>query len=176
MTATPNPATPTPAVTPIKFEKPQKILRQTDVQNFKFEYENDEGKTVKMVDVEGILISPNWSPHRFDQKLKKCVAEKPEGSNTITIDEFKMLKIPESVMRDGILFIWVEKELIYEIIKFFEDQKFEYIENLCHVMLDRTQIESTKLMKNTDATSAIHRESYPFLNKSHRTLLMLRRN
>lgn len=79
-------------------------------------------------------------------------------------------------MRDGILFIWVEKELIYEIIKFFEEQKFDYIENLCHAILDPAQYNSTLKMTNTDATPAIHRENYPFLNKSHRTLLMLRRN
>lgn len=34
---------------------------------------------------------------------------------------------------------------------------------------------STKLLSNTDATPAIARQEYPFLNKSHRTLLMLRR-
>jgi len=30
----------------------------------------------------------------------------------LTIEEFKNLVIDEEVMRDGILFIWVEKELI----------------------------------------------------------------
>lgn len=65
--------------------------------------------------------------------------------------------IPQSVMRDGILFIWVEKELIYEIIKIFEAQGFDYIENLCHVMLDPAQKESTKVLHNTDATPAIAR-------------------
>lgn len=78
-------------------------------------------------------------------------------------------------MREGILFIWVEKEIMYEIISFFEGQGFSYIENLCHIMLDPLQKESTRRMGNTDATSAIARQSYPFISKSHRTLLMLRR-
>jgi hypothetical protein len=38
----------------------------------------------------------------------------------ISIEDFKKLKIPDSVMREGILFIWIEKELMYEIIVFFE--------------------------------------------------------
>lgn len=94
----------------------------------------------------------------------------------MTITEFKKLRIPDEAMRDGILFIWVEKELILEIIEFLGTQHFEYIENLCYVMLDPEQRESTKKINTTDATSAIARESYRFLNKSHRTLLMLRRN
>ncbi len=47
-------------------------------------------------------------------------------------------------MRDGILFIWVEKELMYEIILFFETQGFAYIENLCHIKLDPKEYQSTK--------------------------------
>lgn len=78
-------------------------------------------------------------------------------------------------MKDGILFIWVEKELIGEVIDHFKDQKFEYIENLCHVYLDPAQHESTKALNNTDATPCIARQHYPFLSKSHRTLLMLRK-
>jgi hypothetical protein len=78
-------------------------------------------------------------------------------------------------MKDGIVFIWVEKELIHEVIKFFVELQFDYIENLCHVMLNPEQKESTLEMKSTDATPAIARKAYPYLNKSHRTLLMLRR-
>lgn len=78
-------------------------------------------------------------------------------------------------MREGILFIWIEKELMYEIIVFFEAQGFSYVENLCYVMLDPHEMESTRRYNNTDATPAIAREPYPFISKSHRTLLMLRR-
>lgn len=53
------------------------------------------------------------------------------------------LRIPNEVMRDGILFIWVEKEFTNDVICYFEQQGFNYIENLCYVMLDKTQKEST---------------------------------
>jgi len=93
----------------------------------------------------------------------------------ITIQEFKKLRIPDSVMREGILFVWTEKELMYEIIQHFESMGFYYVENLCYVMLDPSQVKSTKEINTTDATSAIAREDYMFITKSHRTLLMLRR-
>jgi hypothetical protein len=68
------------------------------------------------------LINPRWANHKFDPKTQKIIpSDKVQGQNTITLDEFKKLKIEESVMRDGILFIWVEKELIYEIIMHFDD-------------------------------------------------------
>lgn len=124
--------------------------------------------------VEGILINPVWARHQFDPSTQDVVPV--EGSQGMTMAEFSKLKISEQVLRDGIIFCWVEKELIHPVIRVFEKQQFEYIENLCHVMLNPAQKETTKLMGNTDATPAISREPYPYLNKSHRTLLMLRRN
>jgi len=47
------------------------------------------------------------------------------------------LRIPDTVMKDGILFIWVEKEFTNDVIVFFECQGFAYVENLCYVMLDK---------------------------------------
>ena len=40
-------------------------------------------------------------------------------------------------MSDGMLFVWVEKEYLSAIMKHFEAQDFEYVENLCYVMLDQ---------------------------------------
>ena len=54
----------------------------------------------------------------------------------VTIEDFKNLKIPDSVMKDGMLFIWVEKEFIYEIVIHLEKQGFFYVENVCYVMLN----------------------------------------
>lgn len=42
-------------------------------------------------------------------------------------------------------------------------------------MIDRDYEESTRAIKNTDATPVIARDKYLYLNKSHRTLLMMRR-
>lgn len=57
------------------------------------------------------------------------------------MEEFSQLVIPKSVMQDGILFIWVEKEYIMEVCKFLEGQEFYYVENMCWVMLNEEMRE-----------------------------------
>ena len=42
-------------------------------------------------------------------------------------------------MIDGIVFVWVEKEIISDIIKIFENQDMIYVENVCWVMLDEAK-------------------------------------
>lgn len=39
-------------------------------------------------------------------------------------------------MKEGMLFIWSEKELIGEILDHFYQQGFDYVENMVYVMLD----------------------------------------
>lgn len=52
------------------------------------------------------------------------------------IEDFKKLDIPNKVLQDGMIFIWVEKEFIYDVITYFEDKKMNYVENVCYVMID----------------------------------------
>lgn len=88
-------------------------------------------------------------------------------------------------MKDGMIFIWVEKEFISAIIKHLESQGFNYVENVCYVMLNR-QMQQCKYSKsdflavkefNTiDATPAIKLDDYTYLKKAHRSLLMFRRS
>ncbi len=42
-------------------------------------------------------------------------------------------------MKDGLVFIWVEKEVISKVIKHMERQDIQYVENVCYVMLDQNQ-------------------------------------
>ena len=51
---------------------------------------------------------------------KESFASNRGAFKGITIDDFKKIEIPTSVMKEGILFIWAEKELIAEIIYHFE--------------------------------------------------------
>jgi hypothetical protein len=55
---------------------------------------------------------------------KQSQGERRDAYSGISIETFKNLIIPPSVMRDGILFVWAEKELIGEIVLHFEDQGF----------------------------------------------------
>ena len=39
-------------------------------------------------------------------------------------------------MIDGMIFIWVEKEFIYDIVKHLESMNFFYVENVCYIGLN----------------------------------------
>ena len=51
-------------------------------------------------------------------KADKSLKEKGK----ITVEDFEKLEIPAEVMREGLLFIWVEKEHIFRIITALEKQ------------------------------------------------------
>ena len=72
-----------------------------------------------------------------------------QQSQGLSMEEFKKLKIPDSVMREGILFVWIEKELIQELIIHLESINFTYVENVCYLMLDR-EMEPGKLKMLTE--------------------------
>jgi len=55
-------------------------------------------------DVQAIMINPPWS-----YASKKTFKKK---GKTLDFEEFSRLHIPTSVMKDGLVFIWVEKEVI----------------------------------------------------------------
>lgn len=59
--------------------------------------------------VQAILANPPWDCSRIGDKPKK-------GQKTVSIQDFKKFKIPNEVMKDGLLFIWVEKEIIFDLI------------------------------------------------------------
>ena len=57
----------------------------------------------------GILINPPWHAENF--KIEELIEK---------------LIISEQLMIDGIVFIWVEKQYIYDIVMSFEKQNLNY--------------------------------------------------
>jgi len=97
--------------------------------------------------------------------------DEPEESKSgafkgITMKEFQKIVIPRSVMQDGMLFVWVEKERINDVVLHFESQKFAYVENMCWVMLDESKRKEVERYHTVDATPAFEKKAYPFLRKS----------
>lgn len=91
-------------------------------------------------------------------------------------------------MIDGLVFIWVEKEIISEVIKHFETQDMQYVENVCWVMLDETKrkckfissLSDSHLIEVDDSMSIDVSPAYicdesKFVRKSKKTLLIFRR-
>lgn len=71
--------------------------------------------------------------------------EKPSFYDGLDIKDFKKLKIPDEVLKDGMVFIWVEKEFINEIIEYFDELKLIYVENVCYIMIDKQMEEGEYL-------------------------------
>lgn len=58
------------------------------------------------------------------------------------------MKLSKHLMIDGLLFIWVEKEIISEVIKHLETQDMLYVENVCWVMLDETKRKGKNIINH----------------------------
>jgi hypothetical protein len=74
--------------------------------------------------------------NNFLDKLKKITTgkqQKPEQTvrppKLITLDEFSALKLDQRLIKDGLVFIWIEKKINHYITIFMEAQGFEYVEN-----------------------------------------------
>lgn len=80
--------------------------------------------------VEAILINPRWN-------ISGVQPARPDG--TITTEDFAALHLSNKLMVDGLVFVWVEKEIISEMIRIMEKQDLTYVENVCWVMLDETK-------------------------------------
>lgn len=72
-------------------------------------------------------------------KLMDKSEKRSEAFKGVDIKTLMKLQIPDAVMKEGILFIWVEKELISILLDHFETQGFVYVENVCYVMLDESK-------------------------------------
>jgi hypothetical protein len=51
-------------------------------------------------------------------------------------------------MLDGLVFVWVEKEILSSVIKILEKQDLTYVENVCWVMLDESKRKGTDFCFN----------------------------
>ena len=57
--------------------------------------------------------------------------------NSITIEDFeKNLNIPTELMKEGLLFIWVEKQIIAKVIRIFENHRFVHVETASYIMVN----------------------------------------
>jgi len=118
--------------------------------------------------VQGILINPDWN------------LNKKEGSRDagISIHQFKKLKFSHKFVQEGIIFVWVEKEIMSEVLVHMDFQGFNYIENVCWVHLDKSRKEFVAKQKTMNVSQCywLDTAANKILKKAHRTLLMFRRN
>ena len=71
-------------------------------------------------ELEAILINPPWS----------------SKAPNFDFNKFSKIKLPLDKMKEGLIFVWTEKEFISDVIYFFENQNIKYVENLVWIVLD----------------------------------------
>ncbi len=78
-------------------------------------------------DLQAILINPPWSNKapKFD------------------FNKFSKLKLPLNKMKEGLIFIWTEKEYIHDVVDYFENIDIKYVENMVWVTLDTNKINQS---------------------------------
>ena len=80
-------------------------------------------------DLQAILINPPWS-----NKAPK-----------FEFNKFSKLKLPLGKMKEGLIFLWTEKEYIHDVIDFFESMGIKYVENMVWITLDSNKISQSIL-------------------------------
>lgn len=75
-------------------------------------------------DLQAILINPPWSNKapKFD------------------FNKFSKMKLPLNKMKEGLIFVWTEKEYLHDVIYYFENMDIKYVENMVWVTLDTDKI------------------------------------
>lgn len=53
------------------------------------------------------------------------------------------VQIPWNKIKEGLAFIWIEKEYLFDTLKLFEKNEFGYVENLTWIKLDPFKIETS---------------------------------
>ncbi|EAS04360.2 hypothetical protein TTHERM_00301770 (macronuclear) [Tetrahymena thermophila SB210] len=104
---------------------PLKSASETDnkckVVNVKNIFKSDLSKYG--ANLQALFINALWKVKSRKEK---------EGLN---INDLSNLKIPLSLMKNGILFIWSEKEILGQIVEIMEQKGFTYIENFSIMFL-----------------------------------------
>ena len=80
-------------------------------------------------DFTGIYMNPPWK--KFNQPLQP---------GQITAEDFAKLQLPREVLDVGLIFIWVEKEVIHAVLDALEKWEYRYVENLVWV---RENVDNT---------------------------------
>jgi len=104
-------------------DKDKKKINETKVHRKEQEAlrKNQRGKKKMKLEDDGEEKSDSSDD---DEKSAAARREAMSQGSGLTIEEFKKLKIPDSVMKDGMIFIWVEKEFIYHVTLHLETQGF----------------------------------------------------
>lgn len=102
------------------------------------------------------------------------------------------MNLSNKIINAGIIFIWSEKEYLGQILRAMEKKKFQYIENVCIVMLSKLKVAKLACSKNNvpasnqyrynrndfakvDVNQVLAEAPFKYLQRSKKVLLMFRK-
>ena len=91
-----------------------------------------------------------------------CLPGEIPRKNQITLAQLTAVPVPDLIPGSGFLFVWIEKEMILDMLRIAEKWGFHYVENFCWIKKN----VSNKFVK----------EPYTYFNKSKLTMLVLRKD
>lgn len=91
-------------------------------------------------DLQALFININW-----------CTSQNPKG---VKVEDFKKLDLNKNLMKNGIIFIWSEKEILGRLLKIMEEKGFFYIENFVVALLDASKAGVADKVKEIEAQPA----------------------
>jgi N6-adenosine-specific RNA methylase IME4 len=131
-------------------------------------------KTVQPGTGQGSLVHSNIFNLKLDQKFEAILINPPKDMHIKIKSKLKFLK---NFMDKGLVFLWSPKNEIKEWVETMEKFKFNYVENLVWVQVDKEKIKNAGGLENlkdfsTDLLSV--QPGSPFAS-AHVTLLMFRK-
>ena len=108
----------------------------------------------------GVLLNPPWA--------------------SVTPKQVEGLSLPK-LCPVGFIFVWVEKEVLDQVVDVLVQQKYVYVENLTWVLMHannraRAQAARAPAERAPDTAHQVVQGAAPFTGRSHRTLLIFRRD
>lgn len=151
-------------------------LNDSEINYFEFDDITSVNLNNYAEDLEAILVNPPWE--------NKTTAH----SKLFNMDNFVKLNLPLKKMKEGLIFVWTEKEYISDLVYYFEEMGIKYVENLVWVALNPENKSNHPLRINNNfidkssltadpfnINDLFKSESYTSFTKSSLTLLIFRK-
>lgn len=74
-------------------------------------------------------------------------------------------------MIDCLVFVWIEKEHLSDVIKYYDSLGLKYVESISWAILDKSK---TVNMKEFNPQSLLIKDSYQYFCKSKKSILIFR--
>ena len=99
---------------------------------------------------------------------------------SVTPKQIESLSLPK-LCPVGFIFVWVEKEVLDQVVDVLVQQKYVYVENLTWVLMHannraRARAARAPAERAPDVARQVVQGAAPYIGRSHRTLLIFRRD